>query len=210
MLDFFIKNRGQIASLTLEHLWLVGIAIGIAVLVGVLLGIVVSRNQWLRKSVLGGTNVLQTIPSLALFGFLLPAPWLGARADRLAIVALVLYALLPIVRNTYTGIAAIDPAVKEAAIGMGMTDSELLMQVELPLSASFMLAGIRIATVTAVGVATIAAAVGAGGLGELIFRGVAMVNNQLILAGAIPAALLAIVADVVLGAIENRLRVPRK
>ena len=210
MLDFFIKNRGQIASLTLEHLWLVGIAIGIAVLVGVPLGIVVSRNQWLRKSVLGGTNVLQTIPSLALFGFLLPAPWLGARADRLAIVALVLYALLPIVRNTYTGIAAIDPAVKEAAIGMGMTDSELLMQVELPLSASFMLAGIRIATVTAVGVATIAAAVGAGGLGELIFRGVAMVNNQLILAGAIPAALLAIVADVVLGAIENRLRVPRK
>jgi len=210
MLDFFIKNRGQIASLTLEHLWLVGIAIGIAVLVGVPLGIVVSRNQWLRKSVLGGTNVLQTIPSLALFGFLLPAPWLGARADRLAIVALVLYALLPIVRNTYTGIAAIDPAVKEAAIGMGMTDSELLMQVELPLSASFMLAGIRIATVTAVGVATIAAAVGAGGLGELIFRGVAMVNNQLILAGAIPAALLASVADVVLGAIENRLRVPRK
>ncbi|PYY16029.1 MAG: choline ABC transporter permease [Acidobacteria bacterium] len=210
MLDFFIKNRGQIASLTLEHLWLVGIAIGIAVLVGVPLGIVVSRNQWLRKSVLGGTNVLQTIPSLALFGFLLPAPWLGARADRLAIVALVLYALLPIVRNTYTGIAAIDPAVKEAAIGMGMTDSELLMQVELPLSASFMLAGVRIATVTAVGVATIAAAVGAGGLGELIFRGVAMVNNQLILAGAIPAALLAIVADVVLGAIENRLRVPRK
>jgi len=210
MFDFFIKNRGQIASLTLEHLWLVGIAIGIAVLVGVPLGIVVSRNQWLRKSVLGGTNVLQTIPSLALFGFLLPAPWLGARADRLAIVALVLYALLPIVRNTYTGIAAIDPAVKEAAIGMGMTDSELLMQVELPLSASFMLAGIRIATVTAVGVATIAAAVGAGGLGELIFRGVAMVNNQLILAGAIPAALLAIVADVVLGAIENRLRVPRK
>ena len=196
--------------MTLEHLWLVGIAIGIAVLVGVPLGIVVSRNQWLRKSVLGGTNVLQTIPSLALFGFLLPAPWLGARADRLAIVALVLYALLPIVRNTYTGIAAIDPAVKEAAIGMGMTDSELLMQVELPLSASFMLAGIRIATVTAVGVATIAAAVGAGGLGELIFRGVAMVNNQLILAGAIPAALLAIVADVVLGAIENRLRVPRK
>ena len=210
MLDFFIKNRGQIASLTLEHLWLVGIAIGIAVLVGVPLGIVVSRNQWLRKSVLGGTNVLQTIPSLALFGFLLPAPWLGARADRLAIVALVLYALLPIVRNTYTGIAAIDHAVKEAAIGMGMTDSELLMQVELPLSASFMLAGVRIATVTAVGVATIAAAVGAGGLGELIFRGVAMVNNQLILAGAIPAALLAIVADVVLGAIENRLRVPRK
>ena len=208
MLDFFIKNRGQIASLTLEHLWLVGIAMAIAVIVGVPLGILVSRNAWLRKPVLGGTNVLQTIPSLALFGFLLPAPWLGARADRLAIVALVLYALLPIVRNTYTGIMAIDPAIKEAAVGMGMTDSELLTRVELPLSAPFMLAGIRIATVTAVGVATIAAAVGAGGLGELIFRGVAMVNDQLILAGAIPAAALAIVADVTLGAIEKRLRVP--
>jgi len=208
MFDFFIKNRAQIASLTLEHLWLVGIAIAISVIVGVPLGILVSRSPRLRKPVLGGTNVLQTIPSLALFGFLLPAPWLGARADRLAIVALVLYALLPIVRNTYTGIMGIDPAVKEAAIGMGMTDRELLTQVELPLSAPFMLAGIRIATVTAVGVATIAAAVGAGGLGELIFRGVAMVNDQLILAGAIPAALLAIVADVVLGVIEKRLRVP--
>lgn len=210
MLDFLIKNRGQILSLTLEHLWLVGIAIAIAVVVGVPLGILVSRSPWLRKPVLGGTNVLQTIPSLALFGILLPAPWLGARADRLAIAALVLYALLPIVRNTYTGIMAIDPAVKEAAIGMGMTDAELLTRVELPLSMPFMLAGIRIATVTAVGVATIAAAIGAGGLGELIFRGVAMVNNQLILAGAIPAALLAIVADLLLGTIENRLRVPQR
>jgi len=210
MLDFFIKNRGQIASLTLEHLWLVGIAIAIAVVIGVPLGILVSRSPWLRKPVLGGTNVLQTIPSLALFGILLPASWLGARADRLAIAALVLYALLPIVRNTYTGIMAVDPAVKEAAIGMGMTDGELLTRVELPLSVPFVLAGIRIATVTAVGVATIAAAVGAGGLGELIFRGVAMVDNQLILAGAIPAALLAIVADLLLGAIENRLRVPQR
>lgn len=209
MLDFLIKNRGQIASLTLEHLWLVGIAVLIAVVIGVPLGIIVSRNAWLRKPVLGGTNVIQTIPSLALFGLLLPAPWLGARADRLAIVALILYALLPIVRNTYAGIQAIDPAVKEAAVGMGMTQNELLTRVELPLSAPFVLAGIRIATVTAVGVATIAAAVGAGGLGELIFRGVAMVNNQLILAGAIPAALLAIIADLVLGAVENRLRVPR-
>jgi osmoprotectant transport system permease protein len=209
MLDFFYKNREQILSLTIEHLWLVGIAIGIAVIVGVPLGIVVSRSAWLRRPVLGGANVLQTIPSLALFGFLLPVPWLGARAGRLAIVALVFYALLPIVRNTFTGIIGINPAVKEAAIGMGMTDRELLTHVELPLGAPFILAGIRIATVTAVGVATIAAAVGAGGLGELIFRGVAMVNDQLILAGAIPAALLAIIADVVLGAIENRLRVPR-
>lgn len=209
MLEFFYKNRGQILTLTLEHLWLVGVAIVIAIVIGVPLGILVSRSAWLRKPVLGGTNVLQTIPSLALFGFLLPAPWLGERADRLAIVALVLYALLPIVRNTYTGIMSIDPALKEAAVGMGMTDGEILTRLELPLGLPVILAGIRIATVTAIGVATIAAAIGAGGLGELIFRGVAMVNDQLILAGAIPAAMLAILADVVLGAVERLLRVPK-
>ena len=207
MLDFLYKNRAQIFSLTLEHLWMVGIAMAIAVAVGVPLGILVSRTAWLRKPVLGGANVLQTIPSLALFGFLLPAPWLGERAERLAIVALVLYALLPIVRNTYTGILEIDPAIKEAAVGMGMTTSELLTQIELPLAAPVLLAGIRIATVTAIGVATIAAAIGAGGLGELIFRGVAMVNNDLILAGALPAAILALAADFLLGAIEKRFRV---
>src|SRR5947209_1404867 len=209
MLSFYYKNRSQILSLTLEHLWLVGVAIAIAILIGVPLGVFVSRNAWLRRPVLGGANVLQTIPSLALFGFLLPAPWLGQRADRLAIVALVLYALLPIVRNTYTGIIGIDAAIKEAALGMGMTDDELLVHVELPLSAPFILAGIRIATVTAIGVATIAAAIGAVGLGALIFRGVAIVKDQLILAGAIPAALLALAADLALGALENRLRVPK-
>ena len=209
MIQFFSKNRGQILTLTLEHLWLVGIAIAIAIAVGVPLGILASRKAWLRKPVLGGANILQTIPSLALFGFLLPTPWLGERAERLAIAALVLYALLPIVRNTYTGIMSIDPAVKEAALGMGMTNGEMLTRVELPLGIPLILAGVRIATVTAVGVATIAAAIGAGGLGELIFRGVAMVNDQLILAGAIPAALLAIVSDVLLGALEAKLRVPR-
>jgi osmoprotectant transport system permease protein len=208
MLDFFYKNRGQIATLTAEHLWLVGVAIGIAIVIGVPLGVLVSRRAWLRKPILGGTNVLQTIPSLALFGFLLPAPWLGERAERLAIVALVLYALLPIVRNTYAGITGINPAVKEAAVGMGMTANEILWQVELPLGAPFIIAGVRIATVTAVGVATIAAAIGAGGLGELIFRGVAMVNDQLILAGAIPAALLALGADLLLGILEKKLRTP--
>jgi osmoprotectant transport system permease protein len=208
MLDFLYRNRGQILSLTLEHLWMVGIAMGIAIAVGLPLGILVSRRAWLQKPVLGGTNVLQTIPSLALFGFLLPAPWLGDRAERLAIAALVLYALLPIVRNTYTGIMSVDPAIKESALGMGMTDGELLTQVELPLGAPVILAGIRIATVTAIGVATIAAAIGAGGLGELIFRGVAMVDNRLILAGALPAALLALIADLLLGAIEAWLRVP--
>jgi osmoprotectant transport system permease protein len=209
MLNFLYQNRGQILSLTLEHLWMVGVAIAIAIVVGVPLGILVSRKAWLHKPILGSANLLQTIPSLALFGFLLPAPWLGERAERLAIVALVLYALLPIVRNTYTGIIGIDPAIREAALGMGMTDSELLTRVELPLGAPVILAGIRIATVTAVGVATIAAAIGAGGLGELIFRGVAMVNDRLILAGALPAALLAIGADLALGAVENRLRVPK-
>ena len=188
---------------------MVGVAMAIAIVVGVPLGILVSRKAWLQKPILGSANVLQTIPSLALFGFLLPAPWLGERAERLAIAALVLYALLPIVRNTYTGILGIDPAIREAALGMGMTDSELLTRVELPLGAPVILAGIRIATVTAIGVATIAAAIGAGGLGELIFRGVAMVNDRLILAGALPAALLAIGADLALGTLENRMRVPK-
>jgi osmoprotectant transport system permease protein len=209
MFDFLTKNRAQIASLTLEHVWLVGIAMLIAIVAGIPLGILVSRRKWLQKPVLGSVNVIQTIPSLALFGFLLPLPWLGARAERLAIAALALYALLPIVRNTYAGILGIDPAVREAAVGMGLNPRQLLFKVELPLAAPFIFSGVRIATVTAVGVATIAAAVGAGGLGEFIFRGVAMVNNQLILAGAVPAALLAIIADLVLGFVESRLRHPR-
>jgi osmoprotectant transport system permease protein len=141
---------------------------------------------------------------LALFGFLLPVPWLGDRADRLAIAALALYALLPIIRNTVAGITGVDPAIRDAARGMGMTERQILLQVELPLSFSTMLAGIRVATVLTVGIATIAAAIGAGGLGEFIFRGLAMVNNQLILAGAIPAALLALIADFLLGVCERR------
>jgi len=153
---------------------------------------------------LGGANIAETIPSLALFGFLLPVPWLGDRADRLAIAALALYALLPIIRNTAAGISGVDPAIRNAARGMGMTERQILLQVELPLSFSTMLAGIRVATVLTVGIATIAAAIGAGGLGEFIFRGLAMVNNELILAGAIPAALLALIADFLLGVCERR------
>jgi osmoprotectant transport system permease protein len=156
--------------------------------------------------VLASANIIQTIPSLALFGFLLPVPWLGDRADRLAILALTLYALLPMIRNTYTGIQAVDPAVVEAGRGMGLTDSQLLFQVQLPLSLSVILSGVRVAIVISVGLATIAAAIGAGGLGEFIFRGLAMVNNQLILAGAIPAALLALLADLGVGWLEKRLR----
>ena len=206
LIQFFIKDRAEVTSLVLEHMWLVGISMLLAVAIGLPLGILLTRWTRLQKPVIGTANIIQTIPSLALFGLLLPAPWLGARADRLAITALTLYALLPIIRNTYIGIAGVDPAIREAARGMGLTDWQLLVQIELPLSMDVILAGVRVATVICVGVATIAAAIGAGGLGEFIFRGVAMVNNQLILAGAIPAALLAIFADLTLGAVERRLR----
>lgn len=203
--QFMLQNHTEVAELTLEHLWLVGVSTVLAVLIGIPFGILITRWPALNKPILGGANIIQTIPSLALFGFLLPAPWIGERADRLAILALTLYALLPLIRNTYTGIKGVDPAVVEAGRGMGMTDRQLLFQVELPLALGVIIAGVRVAAVISVGLATIAAAIGAGGLGEYIFRGLAMVNNQVILAGAIPAALLAILADVSLGWLEKRL-----
>ena len=203
--NFVAQNRNQIADLTLEHLWLVGVATLLAVAVGIPLGILITRKPRLQKPVIATANIIQTIPSLALFGFLLPAPWIGERAGRLAILALMLYALLPLIRNTFTGIKGVDRGVIEAARGMGLTDRQLLFQVELPLAASVILAGVRVAIVTSIGLATIAAAIGAGGLGELIFRGLAMVNNAVILAGAIPAALMALAADTLLGWLENRL-----
>jgi osmoprotectant transport system permease protein len=206
ILQFFWKNQSQIYDLTLEHLWLVGISMLLAVAAGLPLGILLTRRPAFRKPILGGAAVVQTIPSLALFGFLLPAPWLGQRADRLAVIALTLYALLPIIQNTYTGIEGVDSNVREAARGMGMTDLQLLFQVELPLAMGVILAGVRVATVLTVGVATIAAAVGAGGLGEFIFRGLAMVDNRVILAGAIPAALMALLANFLLGRLEHRFR----
>jgi osmoprotectant transport system permease protein len=178
----------------------------IAVVIGIPLGIIVARRPWLGKPILGTANVAETIPSLALFGFLLPVPWLGDRADRLAIAALALYALLPIIRNTATGIAGVDAKVREAARAMGMSNGQILIHVELPLSFSYVLAGVRVATVLTIAIATIAAAVGARGLGEFIFRGLAMVNDQLILAGAIPAAVLALAADFILGLLEKRFR----
>jgi osmoprotectant transport system permease protein len=204
--QFFAQNRAQVWQLTLEHLWMVGVSMAIAVAVGVPLGIWLTRRRQLEKPVLGVANVIQTIPSLALFGFLLPAPWIGARAERIAILALFLYALLPVIRNTYVGIMGVDRAVVEAGRGMGMTGRQLLFQVELPLALSVIIAGVRVATVISVGLATIAAAIGAGGLGEFIFRGLAMVNNVVILAGAIPAAILALLADFGLGLLEKRLR----
>lgn len=203
--QFVLQNRTEVLELTLEHLKLVGISTFLAVLIGIPLGILITRWPILNKPVLGGANIIQTIPSLALFGFLLPAPWIGARADRLAILALALYALLPLIRNTYAGIQGVDRAIVEAGRGMGMTDRQLLFQVELPLSLGVIIAGVRVATVISVGLATIAAAIGAGGLGEYIFRGLAMVNNQVILAGAIPAAAMALLADVSLGWLEKRL-----
>lgn len=206
LLHFFAENRQQILELTLEHLWLVGISTLLAASVGIPLGILSARWPAWNKPVLGTANIIETIPSIALFGFLLPVPWLGDRADRLAILALTLYALLPIIRNTYTGIRGVDPAVVEAGRGMGLTANQLLFQVELPLASSVIVSGIRIAVVISVGLATIAAAIGAGGLGEFIFRGLAMVSNQLILAGAIPAAVLALAADFALGWLERRLR----
>jgi len=206
--QFVATNRLQVLDLTLEHITLVGLAMLFAILIGIPLGIAITRKPGLSKLVLGSANVIQTIPSLALFGFLLPAPWIGERGGRLAVLALTLYALLPLIRNTYTGIRNVDPAVVEAGRAMGLTDRQLLFQVQLPLASSVIVAGVRIATVVSVGLATIAAAIGAGGLGEFIFRGLAMVNNQLILAGALPAALLALAADVGLGALERRLGTP--
>jgi osmoprotectant transport system permease protein len=209
LMDFFSRHGSEILQATLEHVWLVAATMLLSIAIGVPLGILVARRPWLSKPILGSANIAETIPSLALLGFFLTVPWLGARADRLTIAALTLYALLPIIRNTATGIAGVDPAVREAARGMGMTNRQILFHVELPLSVSTMLAGIRVATVLTIGIATIAAAVGAGGLGEFIFRGLAMVNNQLILAGAVPAALLALVADFLLSVLERRLRPAR-
>ncbi len=204
-MNFLLTHRREVATLTAEHLWLVGISMLLAVAIGVPLGILLSRRPKWKAVILGSTNVIQTIPSLALFGLLLPLPWLGARADRLAIVALALYALLPIVRNTYVGIAGISPPVREAAVAMGLTSSQLLWHVELPLALPVMLSGIRVAAVITIGVATIAAAIGAGGLGEFIFRGIAMVDNGVILAGAIPAAVMALAADLSLSGVEKLL-----
>ena len=202
LFEFYARHAGEVWLLLVQHIGLVAISTSIAALIGLPLGILVARRPAWRRPVLGLANVFQTIPSLALFGLLIPVFGIGAWT---AITALVVYALLPIVRNTYAGIAGVDPAVREAGRGMGMTDGELLRLVELPLAAGVILAGVRIATVVSVGIATIAAAIGAGGLGVYIFRGVATVDNTLILAGAVPAALLALLADALLGFVERRL-----
>src|ERR1700736_4926713 len=209
MMDFLRAHGWEIGRLAFEHLWLTDSAMVLGAGVGLPLGILITSRQGLARPVIGFANVLQTVPSLALFGLLLPVPWLGENAARLAILALTGYALLPILRDTYAGIESVDPALVDVANAIGMSDRQRLFKVELPLAASVILAGLRTATVTCVGVATIAAAIGAGGLGGLIFRGVASVDNGLVLAGAVPAALLALVADAGLGLLERRLAVRR-
>src|ERR1700751_5434888 len=203
----FVEHRVEIFEATLSHLVLVLIAMLFAVAIGVPLGMVIVHRPKLRVISLGAASVFQTIPSLALFGFLIPIPFIGGIGRRTAIFALVLYALLPILRNTYVGLTGIDPAVLEAAEAMGMTQWQILWRVRLPLARAVILAGIRTATIITIGVATIAAAIGAGGLGTFIFRGFGMVNDAVILAGAIPAALLAIAADLLLGLLERRLKI---
>lgn len=204
-LDFVMANRGEVWRRTLEHLVLVGLSTTVAAAIGIPVGIAIVRRPRVRGPVLAVANVFQTIPSLALFGVLIPLPFIGGIHARTAVVALVVYALLPIIRSTYTGVAEVDPAVRDAAKGLGLTDREILRIVELPLAMPYLLAGLRVATVIGVGVATIAAAIGAGGLGVFIFRGLSMVNNTVILAGAVPAALLALLVDGGLHYLERRL-----
>jgi len=203
--SYFWERRAEIAALTGEHIVLVFVSTALAVAIGVPLGVALTRRPRLARPVLGFANVVQTIPSLALFGFLIPLPLIGGIGARTAIAALIVYALLPILRNTYAGISSVDPAVVESATGLGMTPRQRLALVELPLALPVVLAGVRIATVVSIGLATIAAAIGAGGLGVLIYRGVAIVDHRLILAGAVPAAVLALGADGLLGWIERRL-----
>ncbi len=209
-LEFAAKHRLEIMTLSLEHIRLVLWSLMFSLSIGIPLGVLLARRPKLRAVVLGTNNVIQTIPSLALFGLLLPMPWLGVRADRLTITALTLYALLPIVRNTYTGISGVDPSVLEVATGMGMTGWQILWHVEIPLAFPVILGGVRVATVITIGVATIAAAIGAGGLGEFIFRGLAMVDNNVILAGAVPAALMALAADGAIGVLQRGARWRRR
>ena len=197
----------ELFSLTGQHLVLVLISISVAMLIGIPLGILIARRAPLRTPILAFASIMQTVPSLALFGFLIPVPVIGGIGKRTAIVALILYALLPILRNTLVGILSVDAAVRESAVAMGMTPRQLLWQVELPLASRTLIAGIRVATVTTIGTATIAAAIGGGGLGVFIFRGIASVDTTEILAGAIPAACMALLADGGLGWIERKLSV---
>ena len=194
----------EVAALSLEHVWLVLLSVGVAIAIAAPAAVLIASRAKLRRWTMSVVNVVQTVPSLALFGFLLPLPFIGGVGKRTAIVALILYALLPVLRNTVTGILSVDRGVRDSAVALGMTGRQIFWGVELPLAFPTILAGIRIATVTTIGTATIAAAIGGGGLGVFVFRGIAMADSTTILAGAVPAALMAIAADEVLGWIERR------
>jgi osmoprotectant transport system permease protein len=205
LIEFWLNHGGEFLDAILRHLALVVVSTGIAVAAGVPLGVVSYRNPRVGAPLVGLANIMQTIPSLAMFGFLIPLPLIGGIGAKAAVIALILYALLPVMRTTVSGLKSVDPSAREAGLAMGMTGWELLYQVELPLARTAILAGVRVATVVGVGTATIAAAIGAGGLGEYIFRGVASVDSVMILAGAIPAAALALAADLTLTWLERRL-----
>jgi osmoprotectant transport system permease protein len=204
-MNFLQTHWRELLTLTGQHLWLVVVSVTFAVVIGIPVGVALTRHARWKRPVLGVAGILQTVPSLALFGFLIPLPFIGGIGARTAIVALILYALLPIIRNTVTGIEGVDASVRESATAMGLTSRQILWQVELPLATSVILAGVRVAAVISVGVATIAAAIGANGLGVYIFRGLRMNDNRLVLAGAIPAALMALTADWLIGILETRL-----
>lgn len=201
-LAFLQARQNQLILAIWEHIQISIIALLLAAIIGVLIGIFLTRVPHLANFVIGVASVIQTIPSLALLGFMIPLLGIGTTP---AIVALFLYSLLPILRNTYTGIQGVETSLTEAGIGMGMTSFQVLFMVELPLALPIIMAGIRTATVTIIGVATLASLIGAGGLGDLIFGGIAMANNFMIFAGAIPAAILAILSDGLLGRVERKM-----
>lgn len=205
LFTFWLAHRGELAVLLSQHVLIVAISTFVAVAIGLPLGIFAARRPRLAAPLVGLANVVQTVPSLAMFGFLLPVPFIGGVGARAAVVVLILYGLLPIVRTTIAGLNGIDPSIREAAAAMGMRPRDLLRLVELPLALPSIVAGIRVAAVVGVGSATIAAAIGAGGLGEYIYRGLSMVDSTVILAGAIPAALLALAVDGGLLWLERRL-----
>ncbi len=207
-ISFFSQHGDEILQATIEHIWLVAATMALAIAIGVPLGILVARRPWLSKPIIGGANIAETIPSLALLGFLLPAPWIGERADRVAITALTLYALLPIIRNTAAGITGVDPAVREAARGMGMTTLQRLWQVELPVALPVIINGVRNAVILNISVGAIATYIGAGGLGTLISRGISQTDIRQLITGALAVSLLAIIADFALLALQRLLTSP--
>jgi osmoprotectant transport system permease protein len=202
LFSYFVERPDVIFSLLLEHLQLTGTAVSLAIILGVPLGIAITRYRRFANPTMGIASIFQTIPSIAFFGILIPFMGIGRKP---AVLVLFLYALLPIIKNTYTGIRGVSPFMIDAGRGMGMTNMQILRMVELPQALSVIMAGVRVATVINIGTTTIAAYIGAGGLGQLIFTGIQMVRNEMIIAGAVPAALLALLADRVLGYIEYRL-----